>query len=134
MKKEIEEGHIFGRMVLTVGRWEGCGCIDLIGREMKEEDRAAKLAAPEVASKHLEIENINHNDLNNEKKDGIDVNPIEFNGYNGGNGVPASMSKDGTHNAVNIVASNVSSISHQYGDSDCYGSVWHWTGLQLSNT
>mmetsp|Transcript_13124 Transcript_13124/g.19570 ORF Transcript_13124/g.19570 Transcript_13124/m.19570 type:complete len:329 (-) Transcript_13124:60-1046(-) len=30
MKREIEEGNIFGRMALTVGGWKGCGCIDPI--------------------------------------------------------------------------------------------------------
>eukprot|EP00957_Ditylum_brightwellii_P206672 15349448-Ditylum_brightwellii.AAC.1 len=54
-KKEIEEGDFFGRIALTVGRWKGCGCIDLIRREMREEDRAAKLAASKVTPRRTEM-------------------------------------------------------------------------------
>ena len=38
---EERKRYFFERMVLTVGGWKGCGCIDLIRREMREKDRAA---------------------------------------------------------------------------------------------
>jgi len=113
MKREIEEGNIFGRMALTVGGWKGCGCIDPIRREMREEDRAAKLAASKAASRRSEMEHVKHDDSDNDTKDGITVNPIRLNGYNGDNGVHANMGKNGTLNAADTVASDASSISHQ---------------------
>eukprot|EP00957_Ditylum_brightwellii_P004982 379140-Ditylum_brightwellii.AAC.1 len=54
-KREVEEGDFFGRMALTVGGLKGCGCIDLIMREMREEDRVAKLVASRAASRCSEI-------------------------------------------------------------------------------
>eukprot|EP00957_Ditylum_brightwellii_P078591 5975056-Ditylum_brightwellii.AAC.1 len=73
MKKEIEEGDFFGTMILTVGGWKCCGCIDPIRRGGKDEDRAAKLVASKEAQRHSDMENMNHGDWEDETKDSIDV-------------------------------------------------------------
>jgi len=62
IKKANEEGNSWEKMKLVVGGWKGCGCIDPIRKEMKEEDEAAKVAAAKAASRRSEMESINNDD------------------------------------------------------------------------